>query len=267
MTLEIALYLIIVALLAFVGLYILDLRRKNKELEDNNRELEETTSYWKHHAHLDPVTGQLNRLGLDQALSSAVQRANNINAPEHLGVLLVDLDHFKNINDTHGHPVGDEVLRFVAKIMRQCVRFNDIIARFGGDEIAVILDGADSATVRRLGREVHQAVRDTPFQLDDGRFIHVSVSTGGVSRQGPNIRASNLLKVADARLYRSKEGKGSGEHEAVVDSIRDEPEELNEDQVRELVDEITTEPRMDAVNLEDTEDVPTQTDPNDEPES
>jgi diguanylate cyclase (GGDEF)-like protein len=208
--------LLFITAVVALALYLLVLVLENKRLREENKR-------WKHAARVDPVTGALNRAGFNNLFERSVARANNAASPSWIAVLLLDVDNFKQINDAHGHPVGDMVLRFIAEIARARVRPTDAVARIGGDELAIVLPGADKNVVARIGRDVHNAVRSTQFQLPDGRYINISVSTGGASKLGPDVSLAELTRIADDRLYASKNSRGSGDHEAVVDSVRREP--------------------------------------------
>lgn len=148
----------------------------------------------------DPLTGLPNRRALDErlrALSSAT-------TAHPLAVALVDLDGFKDVNDQHSHAEGDDVLRVVASTLRDALRGDDLVARYGGDEFVVLLPGAPvSAASQALGRSV-SAVAALPHHLSHG----VTLSVGLVSLR-PHEGAEQVLARADAAMYRAKRGGGS----------------------------------------------------------
>ena len=141
---------------------------------------------------VDPLTGIANRRHFDQALAEELARADRLGYP--LGLLLVDVDHFKASNDAHGHPAGDAVLRDVAKVLRQTVRTVDLVARYGGEEFAVLLPGTDASGARAAAEKARRAVAAaTPG---------VTISIGGTA--GSGLDPTALVAAADAALYRAK---------------------------------------------------------------
>lgn len=140
----------------------------------------------------DPLTGLYNRRGLEANLSSIIERAEE--AGSFLGFGLIDLNGLKTINDTHGHPVGDEVLKRVASIIRQSVRENDLVARYGGDEFAVVLT-VEHPDVEAVMRRIQESVE----KWSSGQ----SVSVGG-ALLGVDGDLERCYHVADQRLYEGK---------------------------------------------------------------
>jgi diguanylate cyclase (GGDEF)-like protein len=148
----------------------------------------------------DPLTGLPNRRALDEHLRSL--SASTTAQP--LAVALVDLDGFKGVNDEHSHAEGDNVLRVVASTLRDALRGDDIVARYGGDEFVALLPGAPvSAAKQALGRAV-KAVSSLPHHLSHG----VTLSVGLVSLR-PQERADQVLSRADAAMYQAKRGGGN----------------------------------------------------------
>jgi diguanylate cyclase (GGDEF)-like protein len=158
----------------------------------------------KEQARVDALTGLFNRAALDDALRAV---ASSHARTGHLAsLLMLDIDHFKIVNDLYGHGVGDEVLRGVGASIRACCRPYDTACRYGGDEFAIIFghtdeDGARSATARLLER-----VREISVQAGDAS-VGVSLSAGLVSADtgGNSFEPSELMKAADAALYRAKQ--------------------------------------------------------------
>ena len=161
-------------------------------------------------AAVDPLTDAYNRrFGLAR-LREEFSRA--VRAENPLGVLMLDLDHFKLINDTHGHLAGDRILRAVAKTCRRVIREGDVLVRYGGEEFLVILPGAGVADVRDIGERVRRAVGETTVPEGDQR-IAVTVSVGGATYRDAVDAPEVLIAQADAALY---DAKDSGRNRLVM---------------------------------------------------
>ncbi len=120
-------------------------------------------------------------------------------------VAMLDADHFKKVNDTYGHDVGNQVLIGITKVMKQHVRRQDIAARFGGEEFSVVLIGTDTKGARECLERMRKAIEDLEFHSDKGKF-KVTISSGLVSNQNPAVKTSDdMLKLADKALYQAKQ--------------------------------------------------------------
>ena len=144
----------------------------------------------------DPLTGLINRRGLDEELEKRL--ASGAGGC----VALLDLDHFKQVNDTYGHAAGDEVLRRFATLARSSIRDQDIIARLGGEEFAIILPDATINQAHLVCDRVRRAIGDARVRVDDN-VIGITVS-GGVATYCGHQTASDVLRNADRALYRAK---------------------------------------------------------------
>jgi diguanylate cyclase (GGDEF)-like protein len=155
--------------------------------------------------HTDPLTGCLNRRGLDQAMAREIARSAR--AGSDLSLLALDLDHFKNINDTYGHIAGDVVLRDFGALLVQTARAGDMVARTGGEEFSILLPDTDPAGAYRAAVRVCDSVRSHQF-LINGKRLHLTISVGVVSTTGPghDNAGSNLKERADEALYAAKRG-------------------------------------------------------------
>lgn len=159
-----------------------------------------------HMARHDALTGLANRVLFREHMSQALVRARRVGG---LAVLCLDLDRFKMVNDTWGHPVGDALLREVAVRLRQCTRETDLVVRLGGDEFAIVQEGPmqpTNATV--LARRLVETLAE-PFDLE-GQQVLVGTSIGIALADTDGENADALLKCADLALYRAKaEGRGT----------------------------------------------------------
>ena len=155
-------------------------------------------------AAVDPLTDAYNRrFGLAR-LREEYSRAVRAESP--LGVLMLDLDHFKAVNDTYGHLVGDRVLKAVAGACHRVVREGDVLIRFGGEEFLVLLPGAGPSDVREVGERIRRAVAETSVVEGDQRIV-VTVSLGGTTYTDATTESPDaLVAQADAALYDAKEG-------------------------------------------------------------
>ncbi|MDX2051344.1 MAG: GGDEF domain-containing protein [Polyangiaceae bacterium] len=150
----------------------------------------------------DALTGAFNRKHFDERLVAEIAFARRHKAP--ISLLLADVDHFKRVNDTWGHPAGDAVLRQVARAIAQRLRTEDVFARFGGEEFVVILRGIDEAGAVRVGERIRATIGAVPC-LAAGATIPVTVSVGCATLgAAPETSASALLEIADRRLYQAK---------------------------------------------------------------
>lgn len=153
----------------------------------------------------DDLTGLTNRALFRQRITQALSRTQRYD--ERFSVLLFDLDRFKSINDTHGHPAGDAVLVEIARRLSACVREFDTVARLGGDEFAVLQARiASDDDAAQLARRIIRSIR-TPFELD-GTEIALATSVGIAVAPRDGTDYDQLIKAADHALYRAKDGGG-----------------------------------------------------------
>ena len=157
----------------------------------------------------DPLTGCLNRRGLDQAMAREVARAAR--SGSDISLLAVDLDHFKDINDTYGHITGDVVLREFGGLLVQTARAGDMVARTGGEEFSILLPDTDPSGAFRAAIRVCDTVRAHPFMVN-GKRLHITISVGVVSTNGAAMDSAemNMKERADQALYAAKRGGRDG---------------------------------------------------------
>lgn len=151
-------------------------------------------------AILDPLTGMLNRNALNGRIPEIEEQSRLTGRP--VGVIVADLDHFKSVNDTHGHAMGDAVLRDVAYVLRRELRAYDLAYRMGGEEFAVLLPGANVMETGQMAERLRAAVAVEQIQ---GLDIRISVGAAG-SAPGEPFTWKTLFEVADAALYDAKRG-------------------------------------------------------------
>jgi len=180
------------------------------ELERVSRELQESREHFRHAAFHDSLTGLPNRALLTDHLKLAIERARR--RPDHLfAVLFLDLDRFKNINDSLGHAAGDQLLIETAARLELCSRPSDTVARLGGDEFAILLDGlASECDALRVAERVQEEL-SRPFRLG-GHEVYTTASIGITLSTHAYADPENVLRDADTAMYRAKE-KGKARYE------------------------------------------------------
>ena len=155
-----------------------------------------------HQAYSDTLTGLPNRRALDERLEEEVQAARRNNYS--FAVIMMDLDGFKDVNDTYGHATGDDVLRLVFNQMARGVRNTDFLARYGGDELTLILSQSDMSSAQIVAEKIVEGMRSIKFKLPDGKKLKLGIS-GGIAIYPVNARnGPDLLRAADAALYKAK---------------------------------------------------------------
>jgi two-component system cell cycle response regulator len=155
-------------------------------------------------AVVDPLTGLNNRRYLEPHLAALLEQASLRGRP--VSVMMLDIDHFKHVNDTYGHDAGDQLLKYFSARVKRSVRGADLMCRLGGEEFVVVMPDTNLSTAEIVGERIRAAVAGSPFPLEnDVQTISVTVSIGVAESPGdepPNA----LLKRADQALYRSKNG-------------------------------------------------------------
>jgi two-component system, cell cycle response regulator len=154
-------------------------------------------------ATTDGLTGLVNHRTFQERFSTMLGRAERHDLS--VSLLLTDIDHFKKINDSYGHPTGDEVLRRVAAILKASARKIDIVARYGGEEFALVLEGTDRAGARQLAERIRQEVEQQSFPSAKGSF-NATLSIGVASYPDDAREKSEIIARADQALYSAKHG-------------------------------------------------------------
>ena len=150
----------------------------------------------------DPLTGLRNRHHLEDIMGTQMSQA--IRNKEPISCLMIDIDHFKSINDRFGHEVGDGVIKSVAAIIQRVVREGGVAFRYGGEEFLVLLANMDEEAANRCATVIFNGVREMPLRFGGVDVGHVDVSIG-VASYPEHVQSDNLLRAADVALYRAKE--------------------------------------------------------------
>lgn len=153
-----------------------------------------------HAALTDALTGMHNRRFFDDALREYIEEFRKIGKP--IGLMVLDLDHFKAINDTHGHDVGDQVLKAVADCLLDMTRYHDVVARVGGEEFAVVAPNMDEDFLAKLAERIRKAISSLVIVSGNVR-LRVTASVGLAVWDGQET-AGELYRRADRRLYQAK---------------------------------------------------------------
>jgi diguanylate cyclase (GGDEF)-like protein len=176
--------------------------RRILQLEDKLVEAREEMKFKATH---DGLTTLWNRTAILALLASELSRAIRGNAP--VSLILCDIDHFKRINDAHGHPVGDEVLREVSRRLLDSVRKHDAVGRYGGEEFLIVLGGCDHSNLQMRAEQIRRRIADHPFSVSGGALsIPVSLSAGAltVTVWDTQTPVETFIKQADHSLYQAK---------------------------------------------------------------
>ncbi|MFN3398040.1 MAG: diguanylate cyclase, partial [Sulfurimicrobium sp.] len=175
--------------------------KRVKAAEEKVRLLEKELDQVSELVHQDHLTGTLNRRGMDDAFQRELSRADRLNAS--LCVSLLDIDHFKRLNDTYGHETGDEALIHLVRVIKEALRPSDVVARFGGEEFVIILpDTGMNEAVNVMTRVQRHLTRN--FFMHDNQRLLITFSAG-VALRGPGESAESMIARADQALYQAKE--------------------------------------------------------------
>ena len=175
------------------------------KLSSSNEQLQEETNKFRRLSTVDPLTQIYNRFGIDQIVASLAGRGH-IKAPDHpdYSMMIVDIDHFKRVNDQRGHDTGDRVLQHVTQIIQQHVRPGDYVGRWGGEEFIVLLPGASKTTAMGLAEIIRAAIFNSQCESDKPLSVTASF---GVGQQLPGEDFASCFKRTDNALYKAK-GQG-----------------------------------------------------------
>lgn len=178
--------------------WVEELERRNKEIN----ELIETREDLRGQTLRDPLTNLFNRRYMEEALDQEIQRATR--NKQSLGIIMIDIDHFKEVNDTYGHEAGDQVLQTLATFLHDNIRAGDIACRYGGEEFLLIFPDAPLKATRRRADSLREAVNEIEITMDKRPRRAPTLSFGVAVFPGDGETRQALLRAADAALYRAK---------------------------------------------------------------
>ena len=182
---------------------VLELTQAKRNAEQLAVELKKANDSLRELTFRDGLTSLYNHRFFQDALDTEIKRA--LRYRRSLSLLMLDIDHFKNINDTYGHPVGDQVLSEISALLVRLVRHSDIVARYGGEEFALILTETDSSRAKVLAQRLRRGVEQHVIVCDQGVFsVTVSIGMAGASRDGAAVSRKSLISQADNALYAAK---------------------------------------------------------------
>jgi len=193
--------LLTVLVIAFAALYV--------PMHQGTSRLEQVQGRLRELASTDILTGLFNRRHLFARIGEEYRRmgreSRRTTRVDRIGFIMIDIDHFKSINDNHGHLGGDEVLREASRRLKACLRTYDVIGRYGGEEFLVVLPQTDLASAGLVAERMRLAIRETPFDVE-GKTIQVTASFGAAQSEDADEDVEKVLRRADDGLYRAKEG-------------------------------------------------------------
>ena len=172
------------------------------EIEDAHRQARAAQAELRRLASIDELTGVANRRWFTAMASRELERCRRFN--HQLALLMIDVDHFKRVNDTHGHAVGDEVLKAFTRVLEGNLRSVDLLGRLGGEEFAVVLPESDDSAAAHTAERLRAAVEGLQFPLEDGSALKITTSVGIAILAGTGETLDNLLVRADSALYTAK---------------------------------------------------------------
>ena len=172
-------------------------------------------------ANTDSMTGLYNHHFFKKHMQTSIDRAKQFNL--HFALVLIDIDFFKKFNDSYGHQAGDEVLRCVAKKLKDQVRSVDVVCRYGGEEMAIILDGADNDAALRVAQKVVDAIAAEAYPIAEGVEKHVTISVGVATFPDHGKTTVELVEFSDKGLYAAKE---NGRNQVGKQPVGEAPEAL-----------------------------------------
>jgi diguanylate cyclase (GGDEF)-like protein len=157
---------------------------------------------YRNRAETDALTGLHNRIWFEEVFPKQLELCERTS--QHVALLMIDIDHFKKVNDAYGHQVGDEALRHLGQLLRCNLRATDLCARYGGEEMIVLMPGTDLVHAKVSAERLRQGIEEAVMPLSTGGELRLTVS-GGLAQWIVGTRLSDLIRSADHALYRAKE--------------------------------------------------------------
>lgn len=191
------------------------LRQKQTELEEAYLQLQELNTRLEALSITDDLTGIHNRRHFDETFGLEVRRAARYH--HSLSVIMLDIDHFKMVNDTYGHPAGDVVLKRLGAMLEQALRETDLVARYGGEEFVMALPETPSETATAIAERLRERVADEVFRAGEAE-LRITVSMGITTGAGEDMTPKALIGAADAALY---EAKNAGRNRVIHGEMSD----------------------------------------------
>lgn len=158
---------------------------------------------YRNKAETDALTGLHNRAWFEEIFPKQLELCERTG--QHASLLMLDIDHFKRVNDDYGHQSGDQALRHLGILLQKNLRATDLCARYGGEEMIVLMPGTEIAQAKLTADRLRENLAASPVVLQDGRLLKLQVS-GGLSQWQPGVALKDLVRAADLALYRAKEG-------------------------------------------------------------
>jgi len=152
---------------------------------------------------IDDLTGLFNTRYMEISLQTELKRARRYKS--RLSVLFIDLDHFKNVNDEHGHLVGSKMLVDTGKVLKSCVREIDVVIRYGGDEFVVLLIETDRPGAEKVAERIRASIQDYDFRFRDDLLLHITCCVGVATYPDDADTRAQLVHLADKAMYRGKQ--------------------------------------------------------------
>jgi diguanylate cyclase (GGDEF)-like protein len=181
-----------------------ELQKARHELLLRQQALEEAIVKIEQLAYIDELTGLFNRRSIINRLQEEIERSNRYSVD--LSVLLIDVDHFKDINDRYGHHVGDIVLRHLARLQQQSLRKVDFLGRYGGEEFLIVLPSTSLQAAIRAAELLRNHIEASSFETNKSEPIHLTISVGVARFMPHQDTLETLLSRADEAMYRAKTG-------------------------------------------------------------
>ncbi len=158
---------------------------------------------YRNKAETDTLTGLHNRAWFEEVFPKQLELCERLG--QHASLMMLDLDHFKKVNEEYGHLGGDEALRHIGRLLLRNLRGTDLCARYGGEEMIALMPGTEVSQARVTAERLRESIATSPVKLADGRQFKLTIS-GGIAPWQPGIALDGLISAADRALYRAKEG-------------------------------------------------------------